>query len=167
MTAPGRGTHEPSIVELNDGRLLCMSRTTQKCVYKAYSENQGVTWSTPEPTDLPAPDSPPLIRRIPTTGDLLLLWNCVPSDRNLPRTPLTTALSRDEGKTWNIVGDIDNRENYDAAYAAVYFQDDEALVTYYTRNRGWARDAEVALNIYKIEHHTDHAIITETSSNWT
>lgn len=151
MTAPGRGAHEPSIVELTDGRLLCILRTTQKCIYKSYSDDQGITWSTPNPIDLPAPDSPPLIKRIPTTGDLLLLWNCVASDRNWPRIPLTSAISRDEGDTWNIIGDIDNREDYDAAYASIYFQNDEALITYYTRNRNWARDSEVMLKIFKID----------------
>ena len=151
MTAPGRGAHEPSVVELNDGRLLCMLRTTKTCVYKAYSEDGGIHWSPPEPTGLPAPDSPPLIRRIPTTGDLLLLWNRVPSERNWPRTPLTAAISRDEGETWESFHDIHNRPNYDAAYPAVYFQDDETLVTYYTRHIEGARDASVMLKIFNID----------------
>ena len=80
-----------------------------------------------------------------------MLWNCVPSDRNWPRTPLTAAISRDEGDTWQIIGDIDNRPDYDAAYAAVYFQANEALITYYTRNKSWSRDAEVMLRIYDID----------------
>ena len=150
MTAPGRGAHEPSIVELKDGRLLCILRTTQKCIYRAYSEDGGVHWSVPQPTDLAAPDAPPLIKRIPTTGDLLLLWNNVPSDTNWPRTPLTAAVSRDEGETWTNLQDVDNRPDHDAAYAAVYFQGDEALVTYYTRNTAWARDAEVMLKVFGI-----------------
>lgn len=149
MTAPGRGAHEPTIIERKDGRLLCLLRTTQKCIYKAYSDDQGTTWTTPEPIHLPAPDSPPLVTRMPT-GDLLLLWNCVASDRNWPRTPLTAALSKDDGETWHIVGDIDNRSDHDAAYAAVYYQNNEALITYYTRGTDWARDSEIMLKIYDI-----------------
>ena len=151
MTAPGRGAHEPSIVELGDGRLLCMLRTTQGCVYKAYSKDSGRRWSVPVPTTLEAPDAPPLIRRIPTTGDLLLLWNNVKSNSNWPRIPLTAAISLDEGETWGLFKDIDNRPDHDAAYAAVYFQDDEALVTYYTRSTAWARDSEVCLKIFPVE----------------
>ena len=151
MTVTGRGAHEPSIVELNDGRLLCVLRTTQKCIYKSYSDDEGDHWTKPVPVDLPAPDTPPLVRRIPSTGHLLMIWNCVPSDRGTPRCPLTAALSEDEGETWRIVGDVDNREDGHAAYAAITFQDDEATVTYYSRRGHWARDSELSLKIYEIE----------------
>jgi len=150
MVAPGRGGHEPSIVELKDGRLLCFLRTTNKCIYRAWSEDGGVRWSVPEPTGLAAPDSPPLLKRIPTTGDLLLIWNNVPSDGNWPRTPLTAAISRDEGETWENFQDIHNHPDRDAAYAAVTFRGDEALVTYYLRNTDGPRDAEVMLRVYNV-----------------
>ena len=153
MTAPGRGAHEPSIVELRDGRLLCLLRTTQACIYKSFSDDQGTHWTVPEPTPLPAPDSPPLVKRIPSTGDLLLIWNHVASRTGRPRTPLTAAISRDEGETWGNFRNIDDRPDPDfhAAYAAVTFRGDEALVTYYTRNAAWARDTEVTLKILPIE----------------
>ncbi len=32
-----------------------------------------------------------------------------------PRTPLTAAISHDEGDSWDIVGDIDARENFHVA----------------------------------------------------
>ena len=50
-----------------------------------------------------------------------------------------------------IVGDVDNREDGHAAYAAITFQDDEATVTYYSRRGHWARDSELSLKIYEIE----------------
>jgi len=151
MTAPGRGAHEPSIVELKDGRLLCMLRTTQGCVYKSYSDDGGVHWSKPMPTVLEAPDAPPLIRRMPVTSDLLMIWNNVRSNSNWPRIPLTTAISTDEGETWGPFKDIDQRPDHDAAYAAVFFQDDEVLVTYYSRRTDWARDSEICLKIFPID----------------
>ena len=151
MTAPDRGCHEPTIVELNDGRLLCFLRTTLGRIYKAYSADQGVTWSEPVTTNLEAPDSPPLLKRIPTTGDLLLLWNHVESKRNWPRIPLAAAVSKDEGETWEHVQNIDDRMHRDAAYAAVTFLDGEALVTYYSRDQDWSRDCEITLRIYDIE----------------
>ncbi len=151
MTAPGRGAHEPTIIERQDGTLLCFLRTTMKCIYKAYSADGGVHWSAPEPTDLPAPDSPPLLKRIPTTGDLLLLWNNVPSEVGWPRTPLTAAISRDEGETWESFQDIDARPDYGAAYAAVTFLGDEALVTYSIGSTSWAGDKEITLKIFNID----------------
>jgi sialidase-1 len=151
MTAAGRGCHEPSIVELSDGRLLCLLRTTLGRVYQAHSEDGGVHWSKPTATELRAPDSPPLVKRIPGSKLLLVLWNNVESRRNWPRTPLTAAISRDEGKTWENLRDVDARPNHDAAYPSVYFQGEEALIAYYTRPTSWARDSEVVLKGYKIE----------------
>ena len=151
MTAPGRGAHEPTIVELKDGRLLCFLRTTTGRLWRAYSTDQGETWGEPETTDFPAPDSEPLVTRIPSTGDLLLVWNNVESHSNWPRTPLTAAISKDEGKTWGYFRDIDNRPDHDAAYPHVYFHGDEAMVTYYTRlTKQWARDSEVTMKVFGV-----------------
>ena len=151
MTAPGRGAHEPSIVELKDGRLMCLLRTTTGRLYRAYSSDHGVHWTKPEPTQFPAPDAEPLVTRIPTTGDLMVMWNNVESHSNWPRTPLSVAISKDEGQTWGHYHDIDARPAHDAAYPSVFFQEDEAVVTYYTRPTSWSRDTEVMLKIFNIE----------------
>ena len=151
MTAPGRGCHEPTIAELKDGRLYCLLRNTNQRQYVSYSKDQGEHWSEPRPTMLKSPESPAIIKRIPTTGDLLVLWNNVASKSNWPRTPLTVAISTDEGQSWRHVKDIDRREDHDAAYPSVTFVGDEALVTYYTRPTRWKRDSEVMLTIFNIE----------------
>ncbi|MCA9071660.1 MAG: exo-alpha-sialidase [Planctomycetaceae bacterium] len=151
MTAPGRGCHEPTIVELKDGRLFCLLRNTNRKQYASYSEDGGIHWSKPKSTVLTSPESPALVKRIPTTGDLLVLWNNIASKSNWPRTPLSAAISKDEGQTWTHVKDIDNRSNYDAAYPSVTFRGDEALIAYYSRPTKWKRDTEITLRIYKIE----------------
>ena len=151
MTAEGRGCHEPTIVELKDGRLYCLMRNTNQCQYYSISEDGGDHWSKPAPTSLASPESPALIRRIPTTGDLIVLWNNVPSESNWPRTPLTAALSKNEGRTWAHYRDIDNRSDFDAAYPSLTFVGDEALVAYYSRSTQWKRDSEIVLRIYKID----------------
>lgn len=150
MTAKGRGCHEPTIVELKDGRLLCLMRNTNRCQYSSISEDGGDHWTKPVPTVLKSPEAPAIVKRIPTTGDLLVLWNNVASSSNWPRTPLTAAISRDEGKTWTNFRDIDNRPDYDAAYPSVTFVEDEALIAYYSRPTKWKRDAEIILRIYNI-----------------
>jgi sialidase-1 len=151
MFTSGRGCHEPSVVELSNGRLLCLLRTTLKRVFESYSDDGGDHWSEPKPTELRAPDSPPVVRRIPTTGDLLVLWNNIETERNLPRTPLTAAISRDEGKTWRLFKDIDSRPDFDSAYPSVFFCGNEVLVLHYSHNHSWARDSEVVLRIYDID----------------
>ncbi|HEY2762147.1 MAG TPA: exo-alpha-sialidase, partial [Pirellulales bacterium] len=115
---------------------------------KSYSDDQGVHWSKPEQTELPAPDSEPLVARIPSSGDLLLLWDNVESHSNWPRSPLASAISKDDGKTWGSFHDVDARQDFDAAYPSVFFNGDEAIVTYYTRPTSWARDSEVTLRIF-------------------
>lgn len=151
MTAQGRGCHEPTIVELKDGRLFCLLRNTNQRQYASFSEDGGVHWSKPKPTVLTSPESPALLKRIPLTGDLLVLWNNVASKSNWPRTPLCAAISKDEGQTWEHVKDIDNRKNYDAAYPSMTFNGDEALIAYYSRPTKWKRDTEITLRVYKVD----------------
>jgi len=152
VTVPGRGAHEPTIVERPDGSLLCFLRTTPTKIWRTVSHDEGATWEQPVPTVLDAPDAEALLKRIPATGDLLLLWNNVPSERGTPRTPLTAAISRDEGDSWDIVGNIDDRENFHVAYPSAYFQGDEVVIAYYARdNERLARDSEVTLRIYDLD----------------
>ncbi len=66
MTAKGRGCHEPTIVELKDGRLYCLLRNTNQCQYYSISEDGGDHWTQPAPTTLASPESPALLKRIPT-----------------------------------------------------------------------------------------------------
>ena len=150
MTAEGRGCHEPTIVELKDGRLYCLLRNTNQCQYYSISEDGGDHWTKPAPTSLASPESPALVKRIPSTGDLLVLWNNVASKSNWPRIPLTAAISKDEGQTWTHYHDIDNRKDCDAAYPSVTFVGDEALVAYYSRSTKWKRDSEITLRIYDV-----------------
>jgi sialidase-1 len=152
MDLPRRGAEEPSMVELKDGSLHCVLRSTIGIVAQAASHDGGVTWSEPEPTGLPAVASPPLVKRMPDTGDLLLVWNNRPWEGggHGPRNPLTAAISCDEGATWQQLKDVENRERYDSAYAAVTFLDDEALVTYYHACRATRTGASVVLKVFPI-----------------
>jgi len=151
ITAPGRGCHEPTIIERKDGRLFSLLRNSNGRQYISISEDGGDHWTKPVPSVLPSPESPAIMKRIPSTGDLLVIWNNVASSENKPRRPLTAAISRDEGETWINFRDIDNRTDHDAAYPSVSFIGDEAFVTYYSRSDSWKRDTEITLRIYPIE----------------
>lgn len=102
---PMRGAMEPHVEELRDGRLLMVMRTQLGAVFQAHSEDGGMTWSKPQTTGLKAPESCPDLLRIPKTGDLMIVWNDSPYNPAFAshygkRSPLTVAVSRDEGLTW-------------------------------------------------------------------
>jgi hypothetical protein len=124
-------SQEPGVVELTDGRLLMFLRTSGGVQYFAWSADGGETWSRPEPSPLRSPVSPASIERIPQTGALLAVWN----DNYDPqhhgggsRTPLTTALSRDDGRTWSTPRALfDDPEGW-YCYTAIHCEGDYVLL---------------------------------------
>ena len=120
------GTQEPGVVELKDGRILMLIRNSFGCIAKSYSSDKGETWSKPELIpELEAPVAPATIMRIPKTGDLLLIWN-----RNKQaRRPLNSAISRDEGKTWENIRVVDDGLGF--AYTSITPVDDRIILTYW------------------------------------
>jgi hypothetical protein len=94
---------EPALVELKNGRVLMIGRTYLGQHFKSYSDDCGETWSQPEPTGLTLVPSPCNVKRIPSTGDLLVVWNQTSRWEymiGLYRHRLTCAVSKDEGLTW-------------------------------------------------------------------
>ena len=94
---------EPNAAELPDGRLLMFFRGLVGRILVSYSEDQGVTWTLPEPSELASSTSPSRLRRIPGTNDLIAVWNHVSGDeirRGYRRGRLVSAISSDSGKTW-------------------------------------------------------------------
>jgi len=102
-------------------------RTDRGKIYRCDSKDRGETWSTPEPMALDSPLSPQSIKRIPATGDLLLVWNNSPDKR----FPLTAAISKDDGKTWVNMRNLDEDAAHTYAYTSIEFLKDRVLFTYY------------------------------------
>jgi len=128
---------EHACIELKDGSVMMLMRTALDGQYKSISEDGGETWSTPVPTQLKGTPAPIAVSRILTTGDLLAIWNnnldTPRSSSNRNRTPLTSAISTDEGETWEHFRNIEEHStDADAwAYPAVTWVGDRALVTYF------------------------------------
>jgi len=96
---------EPGVEELRDGRILFLARTTIGRLLGAYSLDQGVHWTIPGPTMLASSYSPAALRKIPSTGDLMCVWNQVSSDEirlGYRRGRLSAAISSD-GESWKHV----------------------------------------------------------------
>ncbi|HET6575994.1 MAG TPA: sialidase family protein, partial [Fimbriiglobus sp.] len=100
----------------------------------ATSTDGGNHWGEPSWLPVTAPESPATIRRIPATGDLLLLWNNtfqIGAGHGGRRTPLTAAVSSDEGKTWRHVRNVEGRADQTYAYTSVLLVKDRVILTYY------------------------------------
>ncbi len=94
---------EASVAETRDGRVLYFGRSTVGRIVGSRSQDGGQHWSALRPTALAASNSPPRLRRIPKTGDMLCVWNQVSEDeirRGFRRGRLSAAISRDNGATW-------------------------------------------------------------------
>jgi hypothetical protein len=105
---------EPAVAELRDGRLLCFGRNNTGRIWQAFSSDQGVTWTDPEPTELASSFSPASLKTIPTTGDLLCVWNQVSPEEIVHafgRMRLSCAVSKDDGKTWECFKNLESLDD--------------------------------------------------------
>jgi len=126
-------TQEPGVVELKDGRVMMFIRASGGCQYLAYSSDGGDTWSAPVASDIKSPVSPASIKRLPSTGDLLLVWNDhadIPPSLKDRRVPLSTAVSKDDGKTWQHVKVLEGNPKGWYCYIAVCPVGDSVLLGY-------------------------------------
>ena len=130
---------EPGVVELKDGRVLLWIRTNAGSQFMSWSNDRGETWSIPRSSWLRSPLSPASIKRLPT-GDLLAVWNDHEGRLDLKkpgrgldgrRTPLSAAISRDDGLTWQNAKPIEDDPDGHFCYIAVYPLDDGTVLLGY------------------------------------
>lgn len=136
---------EPGIVELKDGTVLGFCRTNGGSQYVAKSNDGGQTFSQLKPSHIISPVSPASIERIPSTGDLLLVWNNhqdIRPELRGKRTPLTIAISKDEGQTWQHIQNVEDNPHGWYCYTAIEFTKDGVLLGHCagdrTKNNGLA-----------------------------
>ncbi|MFW6154446.1 MAG: sialidase family protein [Planctomycetota bacterium] len=146
LAFPGKcssGLQEPGAVELTDGRIYAWSRTRAGCQYEMVSADGGDAWTLPQPSRFRSPCSPLCIKRLGTTGDLLAVWNDhsghlapVPPeagplrDVSWGRTPLVTAISRDDGATWTSHKLLESDPRRGFCYTAIHDVSDAVLLAY-------------------------------------
>lgn len=105
-------TNEPSAAEVTPGKVVMVMRTEMGRPYISWSKDNGETWSAPEAMPLASSASPAQIRRIPGTGDLLMIWNQASEGdikNGLIRSRLSTAVSRTggtQGRIWEFYQNI-------------------------------------------------------------
>ena len=125
---------EPACIELKDCRVMMLIRTGLGGQYKTLSADGGQTWSVPVPSPLRGTAAPISISRIPASDDLLAIWNHNPGGKT--RNPLTAAMSKDEGETWQHFRNLEDAPGDAWAYPAVTWVGNRALVTYFNYKGG-------------------------------
>ncbi len=94
------GAIEPVVVELEDGRIWMLIRTNLGHFLQAFSEDNGLTWSEPTPTQFTSPSAPCHIIRL-DSGRLAMVWNnSSETSTAVRRRALSMALSEDDGNNW-------------------------------------------------------------------
>ncbi|MDP6058652.1 MAG: exo-alpha-sialidase, partial [Pirellulaceae bacterium] len=96
------GTMEGSVIELTDGRLYMLIRTTRGWLWEAYSSDGGQKWEGVAQSKIRSSTCCGQLARL-ASGRLALLWNH-PTDENprdiRSREELSLAFSDDDSKTW-------------------------------------------------------------------
>ena len=134
VDAPKRGAMEPEVFELNDGRILMLIRTQLGYVGKSYSDDGGETWSEMTSLGVKGPEAPATLRRIPSTGDLVLIWNNTYVEgegHGGKRTPLTAAISSDEGESWTVAKNLESNPLKTFSYTSLTFVRNRAVMSYW------------------------------------
>ncbi len=141
---PKRGAMEPEVIELKDGRVMMIMRNQLGTISKSYSSDGGETWSEPSVLGPIAPEAPSTLRRIPSTGDLMLIWNKnyePDAGHSGKRTPLNVAISKDEGESWILERELETDSNFSFSYPSLMFVRDRAVLTYWvgdSTKRQWS-----------------------------
>jgi hypothetical protein len=135
-----RGLMEPGVVELENGDVMMLIRTRNQEILKTVSSDGGESWGSlitmrerPEGDTLVTTSSPSTIKRIPCTGDLLMIYNNgIDKKINQDRTHLVYRISKDDGESWGPMGTLAQGNDPEGfAYASIAFVEENALITYY------------------------------------
>ncbi len=123
------GVHEGTIERLQDGRLLCVSRTGYKDspMVQAWSEDNGHTWTKPRPIISYGGVCPNLLQM--GNGTLILVFGARYTGEKRIGGDITALLSSDGGETWSDSYNIYSGPG--ASYSDIVATgDDEFMVIY-------------------------------------
>ena len=131
---------EHMMVELRDGRLWMLARTTYG-IAETFSADQGRTWSAPQPSRFGHVPARFHLRRLASGRLLFVKHGTTPEEKTKSRSHLTAFLSDDDGTTWSTGLLLDERTG--VSYPDGFQAPDGTLFIIYDHNR--ARDREILL----------------------
>lgn len=130
------GLQETGVFQYDDGILWAWSRTDFGCQYECFSQDEGKTWTVPEPNPFfSSPPSPMLVKR---TGQCVAaVFNPIPNyttrdwSGTWGRSPYICAVSKNGGKTFEQTYYLEDDFNNGYCYPAIFSGEDYFLVGYY------------------------------------
>lgn len=123
------GIIQPTLVGWPDGELQMYFRTSTKRIWRSRSLDDGRTWETASPTELPNPNSG-IDAVTLADGRLVLVYN--PTERG--RSPLWARISEDRGASWGRYIVLED-EPGEYSYPAVIVGQDGLVHITYTHRR--------------------------------
>jgi predicted neuraminidase len=125
----GEGVIQPALWESEPGKVHMLLRSSAGVICRSDSEDYGKTWSPVYKTDLPNPNSGIDVTKM-DDNTLVLIFN--PDDENWgSRSPISLAVSRDNGKTWDPIIELERGvEEDEFSYPSVISFRDTVAVTY-------------------------------------
>jgi predicted neuraminidase len=134
---------QPTVIYRGDGTLYALMRTwnedpAKRFLWQSESADYGRTWTVPTPSSIPTVDSAVEMIRL-HNGHVVLAYN---DGKGRERTPLTLALSFDEGRTWSYKRDIESGAGSFSYPSLVQSRDGHIHVTY-SYNRKFIKHVEV------------------------
>ena len=128
---------QPSLLQLKDGRLQVLMRTRNGFLATSYSSDDGETWSPVTLTDIPNNQSGTDAVTL-RDGRHVLVYNnfqTINGTKKGPRTPLSVAVSDDDGRSWHHVLTLEDSPVAQYSYPAVIQGRDGSLHITYTWRR--------------------------------
>jgi hypothetical protein len=107
---PFDATFEPSVAEVEPGRLYMIMRTNLGRYFQAWSRDDGESWTRPAPTHLAGTHAPAQVRTLPN-GHLLCVFTQQSQEeirRGYIRTRLSSAVSRTGGRIWELFQNVES-----------------------------------------------------------
>lgn len=152
----GMNLQEGQIVELDGGKLMMVMRCEKPYLCASYSDDNGESWSDPEPLPLPSVMCAFGIRRAKDTGEIYVFWTFddttqVPNIHQYPRERVALAVSRDNAKTWQFLGDIDAFGGYQGRFMnlALFIEGKNLYLT--STVFKFDKDKRVVVKLWRIE----------------
>lgn len=123
----GRGVIQPTLWESEPGKIHMLMRSSEGCIFRSDSNDNGTSWCKGYATALPNNNSGIDLVRIPD-GRLFLVSNPVGVNWG-PRYPITLSCSCDDGATWQTILTLDE-EPGEYSYPAVIYSEGSIYITY-------------------------------------
>lgn len=125
---------QPSFLQLKDGRLQVLMRSRNGFLATSYSSDEGETWTPVTLTNIPNNQSGTDALTL-RDGRHILVYNnfqTIPGTKKGPRTPLSIAVSEDDGQSWHHVLTLEDSPSGGFSYPAIIQGRDDTLHCTYT-----------------------------------